>query len=136
MLIRKTRVLKVKCFRYSIPRSIIVFLRHPGEHFRELFFDCLAFILYTPSAIMSTYMLMLLCDTIAKQSLKTNKNISAHVMAFVAIFGIATIDFLYSSWLIITFQKHADAWKTWYRSNCDVKVILPPWKRKRIAKVN
>lgn len=79
-------------------------------------------------------MLMLLCDTIAKRHFKPDGTISAHVMTFVAIFGIAAIDFIYTSWLIITLQKHAEAWKTWYRSNCDVKLILPPWKRKCITK--
>lgn len=123
-------------FRYSIPRSIAVFLRHPGEHLKELIFDLIAFAIYTPSAVASTYVLMLLCDTVAKHSLKANRIMSAHMMGFVAIFGIAAIDFVYSSWLILTFQKHAEAWRTWYKSNCDVKLILPPWKRKCIGKRN
>lgn len=44
--------------------------------------------------------------------------------------GIAAIDFTYSSWLMAILQRHVAAWRDWYRSNCDVRLILP--KKKRI----
>lgn len=147
-----SKILFGKFSRYSVPRSIFVFLRHPGDHLKELLLDLMAFVVYTPSAIGSTYMLMLLCESIAKNNLRTDRNVSSHVMAFAAIFGwysrfvfvcklsfvlfmligMAAIDFTYSSWLIVTLQKHAEAWKAWYRSNCDFKLILPAWKQKKI----
>lgn len=119
---------------YSVPLSIFVFLRHPGEHYKELLLDLLAFIVYTPSACASTYMLMLLCESIAKANIQYTKNISSHVMAFSAIFGIATIDFTYSSWLIMTLQKHVEAWKIWYKNKCQLRLILPSWKTQRHRK--
>lgn len=41
------------------------------------------------------------------------------------LLGMAAIDFTYSSWLLVTFQKHIEAWKEWYNTNSSLKVILP-----------
>lgn len=117
--------------KYSIPASIFVFLRHPGDHYKDLLLDLLAFVIYTPSAFASTYILMLLCESIAKANFQYNRSFSAHVMAFSAVFGIAAIDFTYSSWLIVTLQRHIDAWRTWYKNTCQLKLILPTWKTHR-----
>lgn len=74
--------------RYSVPMSILVFLRHPGEHLRELMLDLLAFCIYTPSAVTSTYILMLICESVAKYSVARQKTtISAHIVACSAIVG-------------------------------------------------
>jgi hypothetical protein len=73
--------------RYSVLWSILVFLRHPGEHFRELLVDVITMVVYTPSTVTSTYMLMLLCESLAKSSPKFRKTFLSHVMAFTAIFG-------------------------------------------------
>lgn len=116
--------------RYNVPWSVIVYLGNPGDNLKDIVFDLLALILYTPSAIACTYMLMLICENVTKSQLKNSRNLSAHLVAFCAVFGMAAIDFTYSSWLIVTFQKHVNAWKSWYRTNSFLKLILPEWKRK------
>lgn len=63
-----------------------MFLRHPGEHLKELLLDLLAFTVYTPSAIISTYILMLICDKCTTMRQKTA--ISSHIVACSAILGI------------------------------------------------
>lgn len=65
--------------------SILLFLRHPGEHVRELLLDLLAFTIYTPSAVMSTYILMLICDRCSVMRQRTV--ISANIVACTAILG-------------------------------------------------
>ncbi|XP_044271133.1 E3 ubiquitin-protein ligase MARCHF3-like [Tribolium madens] len=110
--------------KYGILRSIIVFLRHPGDHFRELLVDIITLVVYTPSTVTSTYMLMLLCESMAKASPKFRKTILSHVMAFISIFGIAAINFTYTSWLVLTIEKYVDYWREWYKHNCSLRVIL------------
>lgn len=39
---------------------------------------------------------------------------------------MAAIDFTYSSWLTLCFQKHQTAWRQWYRNNSELQIILPP----------
>ncbi|XP_022918255.1 E3 ubiquitin-protein ligase MARCHF2-like isoform X2 [Onthophagus taurus] len=120
---------------YSIPWSIIVFLTHPGERLKELLLDILGFAIYTPTAIASTYLLMVLCDTIAaRNNLQVSRSFTPHFLAFSAVFGMATIDFTYSSWLVVMLQRHFDAWRQWYQNMCTLKVILPPRKQKRHRK--
>ncbi|KAF2883847.1 hypothetical protein ILUMI_22316 [Ignelater luminosus] len=117
--------------RYSILKSIFVFLRHPGEHLSELLFDLFAFLIYTPAAVVSTYMLMLLCETATHSYSRYSQNMSAHFVAFASVIGMAAIDFTYSSWFMVNLQKHVIAWRNWYRNNCDVKLILPESKSTR-----
>lgn len=122
--------------QYSVPWSILVFLRHPGLHLKEIILDMMAFSIYTPSAVASTYMLMLICEALVKNSIVTTGSLSSHIIAFSAVFGMAAIDFTYSSWLIMTMQKHIDAWRDWYNSHSKIKVILPkikmrPYKKKK-----
>lgn len=114
--------------RYSIPWSILVFLRHPGLHLKEIVLDLMAFSIYTPSAVASTYMLMLICEALVKNSIVTTGSMSSHIIAFSAVFGMAAIDFTYSSWLIVTMQKHVDAWREWYNANSKIRVVLPKIK--------
>ncbi|KAI4461191.1 e3 ubiquitin-protein ligase march 2/3 family member [Holotrichia oblita] len=45
--------------------------------------------------------------------------------------GMATIDFTYSSWLVVMFQRHIDAWKEWYQNSCTLRLLLPPRKLRR-----
>lgn len=71
--------------KYGIPMSVLVFLRHPGEHFKDLLLDLLAFAAYTPSAIISTYILMLICDKCTMMRQRTA--ISSHIVACCAILG-------------------------------------------------
>lgn len=44
---------------------------------------------------------------------------------------MATIDFTYSSWLVVMFQRHLDAWKEWYQNNCTLRLLLPPRKLRK-----
>lgn len=39
---------------------------------------------------------------------------------------MAAIDFTYSSWLTLCFQRHQAAWREWYRNHCELQIILPP----------
>lgn len=48
---------------------------------------------------------------------------------------MATIDFTYSSWLVVMLQKHLDAWKQWYQSNCSLRLVLPPRKLRRHKRI-
>nr|CAH7746245.1 unnamed protein product [Callosobruchus chinensis] len=114
--------------KYSIPWSILVYLRHPGDHWRDLLIDLFAFSLYTPSAVVSTYMLMMICESLVKSNIIASGTISSHIVAFSAVFGMAAIDFTYSSWLLLTLQNHVEAWRQWYRSNSNLKIILPKVK--------
>lgn len=65
----------------------MLFLRHPGDHLRELVIDVIAFLIYTPSAITSTYMLMLLCEAVSRSAIHRQSNVPSHIMAFSAVFG-------------------------------------------------
>ncbi|KAJ8960028.1 hypothetical protein NQ318_009465 [Aromia moschata] len=114
--------------KYSIGWSILVFLRHPGSHLKDILFDLLAFALYTPSAVASTYMLLMICESLVKSNVVPHGSFSSHIIAFSAVFGMAAIDFTYSSWLMLTFQRHLEAWRDWYRSNSTLKVVLPKIK--------
>ncbi|XP_045473032.1 E3 ubiquitin-protein ligase MARCHF3-like isoform X2 [Harmonia axyridis] len=120
--------------RYNIIMSMVMFVSTPGAHLWDLIIDTATFIAYTPTAIASTYTLILLCENIAK----TEKHqVMSHVLAFLSIFGIAAIDFTYSSWMMYTFQKHYEAWKEFRKNNCDMKLILPNHKmRARQRKMN
>lgn len=44
--------------------------------------------------------------------------------------GIAAIDFTYTTWLLVTLQKHYEAWKDFRKDDCDIKIILPHHKRR------
>lgn len=79
-------ILFISC-RYSIPWSILVFLRHPGIHLKEIIFDLVAFAIYTPTAVASTYMLMLVCEALVKNNIVTTGSISSHIIAFSAVLG-------------------------------------------------
>lgn len=75
-------------FRYNVPVSILMFLRHPGDHLPELVLDLLAFSVYTPSALVTSYMMMVLLEQIAHNRVLANTGASAaHVVAFTAVFG-------------------------------------------------
>ncbi|XP_018574513.1 uncharacterized protein LOC108913444 isoform X2 [Anoplophora glabripennis] len=122
--------------KYGVGWSILAFLRHPGPHLKDILLDFLAFALYTPSAVASTYMLMMICESLVKSNIVTNGTFSSHAIAFSAIFGMAAIDFTYTSWLMLTFQKHVENWRDWYRNSSTLKVVLPkiklrPHKNKR-----
>ncbi|XP_063907646.1 E3 ubiquitin-protein ligase MARCHF3-like isoform X2 [Zophobas morio] len=107
--------------KYSILWSIYMFLRHPGEHLRELLVDVITLIVYTPSTVTSSYMLMLLCESMAKTNPTFRKSFLSHIMAFTAIFAI---NFIYTSWLVLTVEKYVDYWRDWYKKHCTLKVIL------------
>ncbi|KAG5880545.1 hypothetical protein JTB14_026778 [Gonioctena quinquepunctata] len=114
--------------QYSIPRSVLTFLRHPGPHLKNILWDLVGFSIYTPSAIASTYMLMMICDTLAKANVTPDGTFSSHIIIFSTVFGMAAIDFTYTSWLLVTLQRHIDAWKEWHRSKSTLKVVLPKIK--------
>ncbi|KAL1513985.1 hypothetical protein ABEB36_003316 [Hypothenemus hampei] len=120
--------------QYSVLWSILVFLRHPGLHLKEIIMDLITFSIYTPSAVASTYMLMLICEGLAKNSIVTTGSLSSHIIAFSAVFGMAAIDFTYSSWLITTLQRHVEAWREWYNSHTRIRVILSKIKVKQRKK--
>ncbi|XP_030768403.1 E3 ubiquitin-protein ligase MARCH3-like isoform X2 [Sitophilus oryzae] len=120
----------VKEPRYSVPWSILVFLRHPGSHLREILLDLIAFAFYTPTAVASTYILMLTCESLIKNNIVTTGSFPSHIIAFSAVLGMATIDFTYTSWLIMNIQKHVEAWREWYALNSRLRVVLPKIKMK------
>ncbi|XP_025829978.1 E3 ubiquitin-protein ligase MARCH8-like [Agrilus planipennis] len=117
--------------KYSIPMSVLVFLRNPGEQYgAEMALDMVAFLFYTPLTVFTTYLLMLICENYTKTTMQNEKSVGAHLMVFASIFGMAAIDFTYSSWIMLVFQKYIDAWRSWYRTNCNLKLILPSPKNK------
>lgn len=59
----------------------------PCEHGPDLLEDIISFCLYTPSALISTYILMLFCDNAVKVHLES-KTHTAHVIAFLTIAGM------------------------------------------------
>ncbi|KAJ8978040.1 hypothetical protein NQ317_013568, partial [Molorchus minor] len=127
--------------KFGVPWSILVFLRHPGDNLKDIIFDLLAFALYTPSAVASTYMLLMICESLVKSNVVAHGSLSSHIIAFSAVFGMAAIDFTYSSWLMLTFQRHFEAWSDWYKSNSTLKVVLPkiklrPHRSKKADKVD
>lgn len=65
--------------------SILVFLRHPGEHLKDILLDLLAFTIYTPSAVISTYILMLICDRCCV--MRQRNVISANILACSSVIG-------------------------------------------------
>lgn len=130
---------------YGVGWSILVYLRQLGSHLKDILFDLFAFSIYTPSAVASTYKLMMIRESLVKVNIVTNG--TSHLIAFSAIFGMyineshfllftlkysivvmAAIDFSYSSWLMVTFQKHLDNWRDWYKNNSTLKVVLPKIK--------
>ncbi|CAG9862293.1 unnamed protein product [Phyllotreta striolata] len=121
--------------RYGIMGSIPAYLRENGPQFREILIDLFAFIVYTPSAVASTYMLMVLCETLVKSNVTTTGTFPSHLLAFSAIFGMAAIDFTYSSWLLYTCQRHLESWRSWYHSNTTLKVVLSPIKLRPHKKI-
>ncbi|KAK4875716.1 hypothetical protein RN001_012138 [Aquatica leii] len=108
--------------KYGILKSILVFLRHPGDRLWEMICDLIGFTIYTSATIVSTYTLSVLCESISKTT--DARYVSSQIMGFTAVLGIAIIDFAYTSWLLTNLEKHTIAWQTWYRNNCDLKVIL------------
>ncbi|XP_066245918.1 LOW QUALITY PROTEIN: E3 ubiquitin-protein ligase MARCHF3-like [Euwallacea similis] len=116
--------------QYSIPWSILVFLRHPGLHLKEIILDFMSFSIYTPSVVTSTYTLMLIFEALMKKNIITTGGLHSHIIAFSAVFGVAAIDFIYSSWLIMTMKKHVEAWREWYNAHSKIKVVLPKIKIK------
>ncbi|XP_072383997.1 uncharacterized protein [Diabrotica undecimpunctata] len=120
--------------RYSLIRSIFAYLRSPGPQLKEIIFDLVMFSLYTPTAIVSTYILMMMCESLVKSNVIQSGTIPSHIIAFSAVFGMAAIDFTYSSWVLYICQKHAEAWRDWYHSNSSLKVILPAIKLRPIKK--
>ncbi|KAJ8933933.1 hypothetical protein NQ314_013689 [Rhamnusium bicolor] len=70
----------------------------------------------------------MICESLVKSNIVTTGTFSSHIIAFSAVFGMAAIDFTYSSWLMLTFQRHYEAWRDWYRSNSTLKVVLPKIK--------
>lgn len=64
-----------------------MFLRHPGPHLKEILLDIVAFSLYTPCAIASTYMLMMMCEQLVKSQVVKSGTFSSHIIAFTAVFG-------------------------------------------------
>ncbi|XP_057657604.1 uncharacterized protein LOC130894688 isoform X1 [Diorhabda carinulata] len=118
--------------RYSILGSIYAYMKEPGPRKKEIMYDLLALTLYTPTAVASTYVLMMMCETLVKANIVKTGTISSHILAFSAVFGMAAIDFTYSSWLLYTCQKHAEAWREWYNNTTTVKVILPAIKMRPI----
>uniref|UniRef100_A0A6P7H2W3 Uncharacterized protein LOC114345433 n=1 Tax=Diabrotica virgifera virgifera TaxID=50390 RepID=A0A6P7H2W3_DIAVI len=121
-------------FRYSLIRSIFAYLRAPGPQLKEIIFDLVMFSLYTPTAIFSTYILMMMCESLVKSNVIQSGTVPSHIIAFSAVFGMAAIDFTYSSWVLYICQKHAEAWRDWYHSNSSLKVILPAIKLRPIKK--
>ncbi|CAG9762120.1 unnamed protein product [Ceutorhynchus assimilis] len=117
--------------KYSIPRSVLEFLRDPNS-LKEIIFDLIGFTVFTPSAIALTYMFMLTCETLTRNTIASTTvgTFSSPVVVFLALFGMAAIDLSYSSWLILTLQKQVDAWRNWYNAHSRVQVILPRIKRK------
>lgn len=73
-------------------------------------------------------MLMLLCESLNKNEPQIRKTFLTHLMAFSAIFGIAAINFIYTSWLVLTVEKYVDYWRDWYKRNSSVRVILSATK--------
>ncbi|CAH0554458.1 unnamed protein product [Brassicogethes aeneus] len=120
--------------KYSIPRSIFVFLRHPGEHLKEILVDLVAFALYTPSAVASTYMLMMICEALMKNNIIVSGSLSSHLIAFSAVFGIGAIDMLYLEWLMSILEYHYSNWHEWYKDHLEVKVVVSKLNRKTIRK--
>ncbi|KAK9890888.1 hypothetical protein WA026_012230 [Henosepilachna vigintioctopunctata] len=114
--------------RYNIMVSLAIFAMTPGIHMWELLIDFASFVAYTPIAVASTYTLMLLCDSVAKYEGK--EFFLPHLIGFFAVLGIAAIDFTYTSWFMMTVQKHFEAWQEFRRNQCDMKIVLPKLKRK------
>ncbi|XP_044753433.1 E3 ubiquitin-protein ligase MARCHF3-like isoform X2 [Coccinella septempunctata] len=112
--------------RYNLAMSLLMFVTTPGSHLWDLLIDSATFIAYTPTAVASTYTLMLLCENITK----SEKQLLSHILGFLSILGIAAIDFTYTSWLLVTLQKHYEAWKEFRKTNCDIKIVLPNHKRR------
>ncbi|XP_019868935.1 E3 ubiquitin-protein ligase MARCHF3 [Aethina tumida] len=120
--------------KYSIIKSIFVFLRHPGTHLKEILTDLLAFSLYTPSAIASTYMLMMICESLLKNNIIVSGSLSSHLIAFSAVFGIAAIDFTYSCWIMSLAEKHYNVWSDWYKKNLKLKVVVSKLDTKTVKR--
>ncbi|KAL3269483.1 hypothetical protein HHI36_008551 [Cryptolaemus montrouzieri] len=114
--------------RYGLFVSLAMFAITPSTHLWEFLIDLAAFIAYTPTAIASTYALMVLCENVAKY--QDHHHFMPNLLGFLSVLGIAAIDFTYTSWLMVTLQKHYEAWQDFRRSNCDMKIILPNLKRK------
>lgn len=116
--------------RYSLPRSILVWMFDHNARGPRFTLDAISFCIYTPSALCATYALMLLCDATAKLHSQFRAR-SAHIVAFLAVAGMAAIDFTYTSWLMSVLQRHVTAWRTWFDETCQITVVLPPRKRPR-----
>ncbi|CAG9821963.1 unnamed protein product [Phaedon cochleariae] len=114
--------------KYGIPWSVVMYLKQPGPHLKDILLDLLAFSIYTPSAIASTYMLMVICESLVKNNYIKTGTLASHIVAFSAVFGMAAIDFTYTSWLVVTMQRHIDAWREWYSTTCTLKLNLPQIK--------
>lgn len=61
-----------------------MFILTPGPHLWDFLIDGATFIAYTPTAVASTYTLMLLCENITKSE---RQQILSHVLAFLSILG-------------------------------------------------
>lgn len=114
--------------RYSLMRSIVVWLSNSTTRGPRLTEDAIAFCMYTPSALCATYALMLICDATAKLHTQFHCR-SAHLVAFLAVAGMAAIDFTYTSWLMGVLQIHIGAWRAWFDETCQLTIVLPPRKR-------
>ncbi|XP_044733136.1 uncharacterized protein LOC123295755 isoform X2 [Chrysoperla carnea] len=111
--------------KYSMLRGILIWIFVPAEHSKELYSDILGFCLYTPAALLATYLLLVSCESV-RQIMMIRKSFVGNLMAFIAITGMASIDFAYSTWLILRFRKHMESWHRWWSNNCHLTLVIPP----------
>lgn len=96
---------------YNVLASIPAWLISNGNS--DLLFDFVAFLIFTPVALLGTHL-----------------GLSADDSAYFQVSLMAAIDLVYSAWLAMRVHYHAMRWYSWWRRKCTVKIILDPEESK------
>ncbi|KAK3926961.1 E3 ubiquitin-protein ligase MARCHF2 [Frankliniella fusca] len=90
---------------YNVLASIPAWMVSNGNS--DLLFDFVAFLIFTPVALLGTHL-----------------GLSANDSAYFQVTLMAAIDLVYSAWLAMRVHYHAMRWYSWWRRKCTVKIVL------------
>ncbi|KAK5645568.1 hypothetical protein RI129_006868 [Pyrocoelia pectoralis] len=123
--------------KYGILQSIFVFILHPDDddRLKDLVLDIASFIICicTTATVLSNYTLSILSTSATRTT--THIFDALQIIEFSSVLGIVLTECVYTSVLLHSLKQHVLAWKAWYRTKCDLKVILSKSKQSVIYEV-
>ncbi|XP_039292732.1 E3 ubiquitin-protein ligase MARCHF2 isoform X2 [Nilaparvata lugens] len=95
---------------------------------RELALDLMTFFVFTPMAVVCTYLGMFAAENyyLYEIEIRPGEMSSTRFVALLAVSMMATLDMAYLSWLMLRTHHHMYQWRSWWRRQCIVKLVLAP----------